>query len=214
MTLSISMAKLVSLSSASLSQETPVLGDVTRTMAGRLEKELMAVLQATNGFYAFENALHFLPAHSSLLSVGIEEWNAALGWRKEYEDLADGCLFFAEDVFGGQFCIFNNRIWSFDPETGERQAMGSSLDEWAREILRDYKVLTGHPLAHAWQVQNGPLPEGMRLVPRIPFVCNGEFNIENLALMDAEKGMRARGNLARQIRDLPDGAQITFTIEA
>jgi len=209
-----SISKLLSLASASLSQEAPTLGETALKAAGAIGNELLAVLRAANGFYAFENALHFLPARSSLLSVGIEEWNTESGWRKEYEGLADDCLFFAEDVFGGQFCIVDNGIWSFDPETGERQAMGSSLDAWAREILRDYKVMTGHPVAHAWQMQNGPLPEGMRLVPRIPFVCNGEFNLANLALMDAERGMRARGNLARQIRDLPDGAQISFRIEA
>lgn len=208
-----STKQLLGLSSASLSQDLPNLSRECLALAGELGGELMGLLRTTNGFYAFENALHFFPARTSLLSVGIEEWNAASSWREEYGNLANGCLFFAEDVFGGQFCIFEDRVWSFDPETGERTEIGSTLDDWARAILNDYRVLTGHPLAHAWQVRYGTLPEGMRLVPRVPFVCNGAFSIENISVMDAEKAMRIRGGLARQIQGLPDGASITFTMD-
>jgi hypothetical protein len=181
--------------------------------SGALRDELILILKTRNGFNAFESALHLFPAQTSLLSVGIDEWNRPDGWRKEYGDLSKGCLFFAEDIFGGQFCIESNCVWQFDPETGERVLLGASLDEWAKKLLSDYEVLTGYPLAHAWQEVNGIIPEGMRLVPRTPFVLNGEFALSNLVLMESEKSMRVRGNLARQIKNLPDGAQISFRID-
>lgn len=207
------ISKLLNLSSAPLNQQRPRLCGGSLELAGSIGDELMAVLSTINGFYSFESALHFLPSHSSLLSVGIEEWNAKSGWRQEFGNLADDCLFFAEDVFGGQFCIANDRVMSFDPETGDRRELGASLNDWAQLILREYRVLTGYPLAHSWQQANGPLPEGFRLIPRTPFVCNGSFDLGNLALIDAERGMRIRGSLARQIHDLPDGSQIVFSIE-
>ena len=37
--------------------------------------------------------------------------------------LADGLFFFAEDVFGGQFAIRGEQVVTFDPETGEIEAM-------------------------------------------------------------------------------------------
>ncbi|KAF1721287.1 SMI1/KNR4 family protein [Pseudoxanthomonas wuyuanensis] len=208
------IAKLLALGSASLNQSKAKIDVNVLRSAGTLGDELAQVLDAKNGFDAFESALHFFPAQTSLLSVGIDEWNDPDGWTKEYGDLAAGCLFFAEDIFGGQFCIASSCVWQFDPETGEKNLMAASLDEWAKKVLDDYEVLTGHPLAHAWQKKNGPLPEGMRLVPRIPFVCNGEFALSNLILMESEKGMRIRGSLARQIHDLPDGAQISFRIDS
>ena len=56
------------------------------------------------------------------------------------------------------------------------------------------------------------MPAGSSLVPAVPFVLGGEYSLGNLRLADAVSGMRARGNLARQIRDLPDGAQIEFKV--
>src|SRR6266700_1804158 len=43
--------------------------------------------------------------------------------------------------------------------------LASSLEEWAGLILLDYRFLTGHPLAHEWQVRNDRLPVNVRLVP-------------------------------------------------
>jgi hypothetical protein len=40
----------------------------------------------------------------------------------------------------------------------------------------------------------------------------GEFAVENLYAADALELMRFRGLLARQIRDLPDGAHVTLKV--
>lgn len=213
MTLGSSLVRLLEIASAPLSQSCAQVDSVSMEFPGLLSDELISILRARNGFNAFESALHFFPAQTSLLSVGIDEWNRPGGWRDEYGELSEGCLFFAEDIFGGQFCIKSNCVWQFDPETGERVSMGASLDEWAKRLLSDYEMLTGYPLAHAWQEVNGVIPEGMRLVPRTPFVLKGEFALSNLVLMESERSMRVRGNLARQIKGLPDGAQISFKID-
>jgi hypothetical protein len=42
-------------------------------------------------------------------------------------------------------------------------------------------------------------------VPKIPFVLGGPFEATNLYAADAVKAMRFYGNLASQIRELPDG---------
>jgi hypothetical protein len=82
----------------------------------------------------------------------------------------------------------------------------------AAALLDDYETLTGYPLAHEWQRQYGALPEGKRLVPKMPFVTGGAFDVANLYAEDAVEGMRARGNLAMQINDLPDGTRIRYRI--
>lgn len=178
---------------------------------GKRVRELIQMLSMRNGFYAFEAALHVFPWAEPPLQngfVGIQQWNEKALWRDLYSELIDDMLFFAEDVFGGQFGIKGNDIVSFDPESGEIELLAVSLEDWAGQLMSNYAVLTGYPVAHEWQVAHGPIPIGYRLLPRTPFILGGEFTEKNLCAVDAIQGMRYRGNLWQQIRDLPDGAQV------
>lgn len=204
------LERLVSLGSEMLVREGARLDDAVEESARFAE--LAELLRRKNGFYAFESALHVFPSHSTDAVTGLDVWNAPDCWRDAYDDLCEGCFFFAEDVFGGQFCIRDDRICSFDPETGDVEPMADGLEGWAARVLEDYPVLTGYPLAHQWQVAHGPLEMGKRLVPKLPFVGGGDFTLENLYVLDAREAMRQRGELAVQIRDLPDGATIRFEV--
>jgi len=144
--------------------------------------------------------------------MSLEIWNSPELWRHEYGTLAEGLFFFAEDVFGNQFCFREGSVSLFDAETGDAEEVAKSLAEWAERILSEADVLTGHAFLRRWEATNGPLKRGARLVPRIPFVLGGAYDLPNLVQMRAVDGMRFRGNLARQIRDLPDGSQIEFRI--
>ncbi|HEX4729144.1 MAG TPA: hypothetical protein VH298_15170 [Jatrophihabitans sp.] len=175
-----------------------------------LGSQLAELLARRNGFYAFESALHLLPASSD--GHDLASWNDAALWRHSYADLADGMFCFAEDVFGGQFAITTDEVIAFDSETGQRTPIAGSLEGWADAVLADYQFQTGYPLAHQWQQQHGALPAGQRLLPKRPFVLGGKYEVDNLYAMDAARGMRLRGELAVQIRDLPDGATIRYTI--
>ena len=179
---------------------------------GRLGEELKYLLENRNGFYAFESALHVFPAAHFSGDMTLGRWNSHGLWKFEYAGMADGKFFFAEDVFGNQFCLFGNEIGFFEAETAETQMVASGVEEWASLILKDYAFQTGYPLVHTWQKQHGPLSEGQRLMPKIPFVLGGEFKVENLFEIRAISGMKSRGNLARQIKDLPDGSKIKFEI--
>jgi len=175
--------------------------------------ELSHLLSQRNGFYAFESALLVRPVDCASMPLGIMQWNDPKLWKVEYEiDLVD-VLFFAEDLFGEQFCIRNNSIQSFDPETGEFSPVADSLEQWADWILQNHKSRTGWPLGHFWQLRNGELANGMRLLPKKPFVLGGEFTVENLYALSDVEGMRFRASIANQIRDCPDGTNVTFSIK-
>lgn len=178
-------------------------------------QELVQMLSAKNGFYAFEGALHVLPWIDTPMQehvIGLQAWNEKGLWRDWYQGITDGLFFFAEDIFGGQFAIRGNEIVSFEPESGEVEVLAPSLDGWAAEIMRNYVRLTGYSLAHSWQLLNGPIPVGKRLLPKIPFILGGEYEDSNLYAVDAVKGMRYRGELWEQLRDLPDGAQVRLKV--
>jgi hypothetical protein len=174
--------------------------------------ELLEVLRARNGFYAFFSALHVFPLGKAAGERDLESWNAEALWRDAYAHLAAGCLFFAEDIFGGQFCIKNEAIFVFDPETGEQTRSGGTLEDWAQHVLLEHDSLCGTPLAREWQERYGALPPGRRLVPKMPFVLGGDFAVENLYVSDAVEAMRFRGALAQHLRSLPDGIPIGFKV--
>ena len=78
--------------------------------------------------------------------------------------------------------------------------------------MSDYQVLTGCSLAHAWQTIHGKIPQGYRLAPRIPFVAGGLFETENLYPGRSCELLKARANMALQIRDIPDGSSIAIIL--
>lgn len=174
--------------------------------------DLVHALTLKNGFYAFESALCVFPASPSDKAYDIAAWNAAGLWRQDYELFPENCLCFAESIFGEQFCLLDGEVFRFYPETEDFEHLCRSIEDWAEAILNNYNTLTGYPLARDWQARNGPLASKHRLTARIPFVCGGEYTVENLAAIEAAQGMRWCANLARQIRDVPDGGKIQFVI--
>jgi hypothetical protein len=175
--------------------------------------ELQGLLAARNGFFTFESALHVFPhGPSSGSLMTLESWNSPIVWKAAYEGMADQLLCFAEDIFGNQFVISEAGIVRFDLETGDADVVAGDIGEWVDLILSDYQKWTGYKLAHEWQVRHGGLDAGQRLAPKIPFVLGGQFDVSNLFAVNATEGVLLRANLAVQIRDLPDGAQVEYIV--
>jgi hypothetical protein len=204
-----------------LSLGSEALGAKVQSMPALLEPyalglELFALLKKKNGFYAFEQALHVFPIGSDITcTMTLEEWNSESLWRSAYDDLSRELLFFAEDIFGDQFCLsrVQSGVFRFDSERGETDITSDSIEKWAEMILANYRVETGWPLAHEWQRKNGPLQFGDRLQPKIPFVYGGEYSLDNLWSDDAVRGMLFKGEVALKVRDLPPGTQVRLEVK-
>jgi hypothetical protein len=209
--MSVEFGKLVSIASAPLCLELPLLPKDMLDKAGEAGKSLNSLLYLKNGFYAFEGALHVLPSNCQNKWC-IEEWNAHDLWKSEYGGILSNYVCFAEDIFGEQFAINSGRVYRFDPETGGVEAVASSLEEWSALILDNYETETGYPLAHEWHTLYGSLPQGQRLLPKIPFVLGGDYAIDNLYPLDAIEGMKLRADIWRQIKGLPSGTQVKLKI--
>jgi hypothetical protein len=208
----LNLSKLIAWSGPALCDESPRLDELLVIVLEDLGKELLEVLKQKNGFYAFESALHVFPAACQDKAMNLELWNCENSWRKEYGDITNGFVFFAEDIFGLQFALNKGGVYKFDPETAEIGHITNDLEQWASLILKDYEYETGYPLAHKWQKENGILPPGKRLLPKIPFILGGNYEVDNLYPLDALKGMEFRADIWKQIRDLPDGAKIELKI--
>src|SRR5260370_16262680 len=158
-------------------------------------------LAEKNGFYAFESALHIFPIGKKEGVMDLETWNSTDVWREAYGDLANGYLFFGEDILGNQFCLNQDGIDSLDAETGQVTHLADRL------VIKEYEFHTGYLLAHGWQLANRPLNPGERLVPKTLFVTGGGFPKQNLYAVDSRKGMRVPGHLSPPIKDPPHRAR-------
>ena len=207
-----SLKKILKVGGPSICSQPPIICDLVDNLAGSLRNQLLDVLKEKNGFYAFESALHVLPAQTTDGHIGLDVWNDPSLWKSAFDGLADDLLFFAEDIFGGQFCIKEGAVYSFEPETAELTPVADELNGWATAILSNYEVMTGYPIAHRWQEVYGQVPNGKRLVPKTPFVLGGEYAVENLYLLDATRAMQLMGDIATQIKNLPEGSKIKFRI--
>lgn len=183
-----------------------------RQHAGARVGELEALYRRKNGWLAFDRALRVFAASRSDDDLNVNRWNAPGLWRHTYGDLAEGLLFFADDIFGGQFCIKDSKVYAFDPETAAVEWIADDLEGWAAKLLSNSDYWTGQPLGVAWQEKNGVLAPTQRLIPTLFFNFQGEFTIENLTAKDAVVGMQIRGPIAQKIRGLPDGTRVRFVI--
>ena len=206
------LEQLIEISSPGIVDAAPMLDAMCASALGDEASALRSLLARKNGFVAFESALHVYPAQPAYAGVELGRWNSADLWRAGFGGPADKGIFFASDIFGGQFCVFDNAVYQFDPETAEQKWLASSIENWADVVLGDYAYLTGYPLAHEWQVAYGPLPPEMRLIPKRPFVLGGEFEISNLRMVNALEAMTSRSGLARRIKDMPDGGSVTLEL--
>jgi hypothetical protein len=172
--------------------------------------ELHRLLVERDGFYAFESALH-LRAGSLAGGEGLAAWNSPDGWRGAYRELVDGdVFFFAEDAFSHQFAVHRDGIVGFNPETAEITPFAGDIEEWAARTLDDYRVVTGHPVMHDWQTRHGAIPRGRRLLPRIPFVLGGSFEVANMVLVGDEAAMRYWASFAHSTHGLANGERVVF----
>ena len=206
-----SVKKLLSIASAPLAPEPIAMPELLDAYTSG--PEIFLMLREKNGFYAFEAALHVFPITGNPGSR-LEGWNADSLWRKKYKDLADGLLFFGEDILQDQFCLSAKQagILRFHAETGNTTVLADSVEEWARLILSNDATETGWPFVDQWQAKNGPLPIGKRLMPKIPFSLGGEYKVENLWAGDPLQGMRLKADLAMQTRHLPERANVRLNV--
>lgn len=108
----------------------------------------------------------------------------------------------------------DGRYWRLCPEdlsceivAGDR----AGLDALSRdqEFLHDWYMKA---LVEEARVRLGPLAEGRKYCLKIPGVLGGEYGGANLATISLAELVRSSGDVARQIKDLPDGARVELKV--
>jgi hypothetical protein len=78
-----------------------------------------------------------------------------------------------------------------------------------QEFLADWYMKA---LVEAAKDKLGPLEEGSKYYMVIPGVLGGEYGISNIETLPLAELIRLSGDLGKQIKDLPDGAQVKLKV--
>jgi hypothetical protein len=179
--------------------------------AGWFDAGHRELLGAHDGLIAWGGGLRCFGVTSGTLP-DVASWNSEDGWRSAYRTLAEGLFAFAEDVFGNQFCYEQQRIVRLQAETGDREFMADSFEDWIQAILSDPDKELGLWLLREWRSTGNTVQPGEHLCPKLPFVTGGPFETSNLHVLDRQESMVFKGDFAWQIRNVPPGGKIRMTI--
>lgn len=181
----------------------------------RLPGPLAGALRARNGCIAYRGGLHVRgacrePAWHSLRAA----WEGPDAFHVLYEEVLESDVPFAEDGLGDQFLLRGAEVWHLWAETGEVELKSPTLDAFMSEIIEHAtEVLSLEPVM-AFLDAGQELKPGQLLMAYPPFcVSQSDEGVTLTAISTAER-REFLATIARQIHDLPDGAEVQFRAES
>ncbi len=167
-----------------------------------LPPDLVGILSDTNGFILHEGALH---VRGASLEPQWHSLRAALhgptAFHTLYESVLATDIPFAQDQVGDQFLLRDGGVFRLSSETGDIEPLADSLSDFFSRVAADIEEFLDVGLGH-------PMLPGQLLLAYPPFVFEESETDTSLKPVDAGAVILFHADLARQIRDVPDGGQI------
>jgi hypothetical protein len=189
----------------------PQLDDAA--LLGRLPPELARALGGRNGVVAYQGGLHVrgacaAPAWHSLRHA----WEGPDALSTLFDEVRPSDVPFGEDAFGDQFLWREGRVLRLSGELGELADAADGLEDFFTRVLADPgEVLDWQPLLD-YLAGGGELGPGQLLAAYPPFVLSGGPGPRDIRPVDALEHRRFLADLARQLRGLPEGAEVRFEV--
>lgn len=176
-----------------------------------LPPELTHLLRRANGYVAYHGGLHVRGACST------PEWHSLrVAWRgptalyRLFPVVRSDDIPFAEDALGHQFLLRGGHVHRLDAELGELQSLGVDLADFDSCVRADpIEYLRLQPLVQ-FRNSGGSLEPGELLSVYPPFVFRESAERPSLRAIPAGDCLAFLAELARAIRELPDGTRITI----
>jgi hypothetical protein len=179
----------------------------------RLPAPLAAALRARNGCIAYRGGLHVRgacsePAWHSLRAA----WEGPLALHELYEEVQASDVPFAEDALGDQFLLRGGTVLHLWAETGELEPAATDLDAFFAAVLADaQRALALEPLL-AFVDAGTQLAPGQLLMAYPPFCVTASEQGVRLTAIDTMERRLFLADVARQIRGLPEGAEVQLKV--
>jgi hypothetical protein len=133
-------------------------------------------------------------------------WNAALRQTVQLAGLSlKEFEFFADDVFGRQYCWTGAAILRIDLDPMGIVELGISLESVLHDF--DWNLLESNVLS------GGALQPSEYLVPTVPVCLGGEKTAQSVERTNADSYLVWISEVWEQVRALPEGAKVSFAFE-
>ena len=142
------------------------------------------------------------PATPDLLA----QWRWLLGGRPRlYGWSTSGDLFYADS---------QGQLWRLDAGAGEIESVADSEGAFAAQLedAEAAEALLLLPVVRDYEAAHGALADGQCLGYRTLPVFGGAYTTENRYALAVIEHASVTGDVHRQIRDLPDGAQVALRV--
>lgn len=171
-----------------------------------LPADLMQLLTDKNGFILHCGALHvrgasLTPEWHSLRSA----WRGPNAFFVLYDEVGSSDIPFAQDQVGDQFLLREGSVFRLSAESGEIERIAGSLQEFLSQSTENIEKFLNVGLNHKME-------PGQLLHAFPPFVFQESGASASLEALPAAEVILFHADLARQIRDLPDGSEIEFKL--
>jgi hypothetical protein len=171
-----------------------------------LPTDLVRVLSDTNGFILHEGAVHvrgacLIPEWHSLRTA----WRGPKAFHILYDDVQPSDVPFAQDQVGDQFLVREDVVLRLSAETGEIERLADSIHDFFSRMSSDIEGFLNVGLGH--RMQPG------QLLHAYPPFCFRESGVgASIAPLPASEVILFHADLARQMRDVPDGGKVEFKL--
>lgn len=167
---------------------------------------LVCLLSDVNGFILHEGALHVRgaslhPEWHSLRAV----WRGPRALHTLYKGVRTTDIPFAQDQVGDQFLLRDGRVLRLFAETGEVEDLADGIEDFFRRLTSDIEGFLNVGLSRRMR-------PGQLLLAYPPFCFRESGAGASLGPVPAAEVILFHADLARQIRDVPDGGQVDFKL--
>jgi hypothetical protein len=115
------------------------------------------------------------------------------------------------NAFGNVIFIDTSQnFWRICPEELSCEVISESTDEY-NTLIRDPEFKTDWFMENLVEIATqefGEQPDDRCFCLKVPGVLGGEYELENMGTIPREELVSFAGDIARQIKDIPDGQEI------
>ncbi len=180
-------------------------------LLGRLPVELRALLSERNGLIALSGGFHLRGACTA------PEWHSLraamegpLALFRLFPEVRPDDIPFAEEACGDQFLLRDGVVHRMASETGDVGSLDVGLIPFLESVRDDgIATLNLEPLV-AFLEAGQKLEPGQLLSVYPPFILAASEQGVSLKAVPSTERLIFLADLARQLHDLPDGAEITL----
>ena len=187
-------------------------GSVDDKVTKLLPSSLRDLLVFCNGFVLFDGMLHVRGTCAEPLWHSLEHvWSGELALSGAYKSIQAADVPFAQDALGDQFFLRDGEVWQLSAETDTADRIADSLAAFISAILADpFEALNSGATREV--LGGNKLLPGQLINVTPPFVLKSDTGYTFRAIPALEQ-VSYLMDFAQQIRDMPDGTDVTIRLD-